>query len=826
MSKVLIVTEKPSVSQEFAKILGVNGREDGYIENDDYVISWTVGHLVTLCYPEDYDENLKSWKMETLPFLPETYKYRVIKDVEAQFNVLKKLYHRPDIDTILYAGDSGREGIYIQMLVRAMAGVRPGVDEKIVWIDSHTEREVLRGIKEAKPVSCFENLTAAGYMRAIEDYAFGINFSRVISIKYGRLFQSQSMTAKNGVIHCGRVMSCVLGMVVEREKAIDNFVSTEYYKPYANIKNQKGELGLEWNYTKESPVDTALLYEEKGFYKKEAVETFMKALPGQLTIASCESNEKKKYAPSLFNLAELQASCAKLFKIGPDRTLEIAQSLYEKKMTTYPRTDARVLTEAVAMEIGRNLSGLLEYDKLEQAVEQILDQEWHKNFTKKQYVDDSKVTDHYAIIPTGNVQEIETLSHEEKAVYELICRRFLSIFFPPAVYTEYSLLAKAGAETFTASEKLLVKKGYYEITGVPAADEKEKNVGIFAEIHMGDVYPCDYEAKAKKTSPPPRYTTGTIILAMENAGNLIEDEELRAQIKGDGIGTSATRAEIVKKLLTLKYIKANKKTQVITPDEDGYLVYDIMADNLPDFLTPKMTASWEKGLGQIERGELSREAYTQKLNYYIIKKVEEIKEKNNGNNYEGNYEEKETSFTCPVCHGKVMYTRKYGYRCENRKPKGDTSVCGFHVGPICGILVGDTEMKAMLSGKPTERIKGFVNKQGKKFDAALVMTINKEEKRAELSFDFEHGKPDLKCPKCGSEVREGPKGYYCINYKNGCTLSGLWKKPCWISGTLTVNDVKKLLAGEDIEKTAKTKGGKTYKKKLYYDMEAGEVKEK
>lgn len=824
--KTIIIAEKPSVAQEYAKVLGVTGREDGYIENDDYIITWTVGHLVTLCYPQEYDESLKSWNMETLPFLPEEYKYKVIKDVQGQFNVIKRLYHRSDVEKIMYAGDAGREGIYIQMLVREQAGVRPGIEERVIWIDSHTEREILRGIKEAKPLSHYVNMTAAGYMRAIEDYAFGINFSRALSVKYGRLYQSQSSTAENGVIHCGRVMSFVLGMVVEREKAIENFVSTDYYKPYANIRNEKGEISLEWKYQKESPVDTALLYEERGFLKKEDAETFVQALPQQMTVVSCEANEKKKYAPSLFNLAELQAACAKLFKIGPDKTLEIAQSLYEKKMTTYPRTDARVLSEAVAAEVGRNLSGLLEYDKLEDEIDKILDNEWHKGFAKKQYVDDSKVTDHYAIIPTGNIQEIDGLSHEEKAVFELICRRFISIFYPPAVYTEYNIEAKTGAELFASSEKLLVRKGYYEVVGVPASDEKEKNVEVYASIQQGEVIASVYEIKGKKTSPPSRFTSGSIVLAMENAGNLIEDEELRAQIKSDGIGTSATRGEIIKKLINLKYIMVNKKTQVLTPGENGYLVYDIMVDNLPDFLTAKMTASWEKGLSQIERGELTKDAYMQKLNYYIIKKVNEIKEKNDGNNYAGNYEEKETNFKCPLCKGSITYTKKYGYRCENRKTKDSPDGCGFHVGPICGILIGDRELKALLDGKPTERIKGFVNKEGKKFDAALAMKINREENKVELSFDFEHGKVDLKCPKCGSEVREGPKGFYCVNYKNGCTLSGLWKKPCWISGTLTANDIKKLLNGEEIEKSAKTKGGKSYKKKLYYDINAGEIKEK
>ena len=822
--KKIIIAEKPLVGRAYAKTLGVYGNEDGYIENDEWIVTWCFGHLVTLWYPEDYDPELKHWKMETLPFLPEEYHYKVIEDVKNQFDVVKNLYHRNDVSEIYYAGDSGREGLYIQMLVRAQAGIPDGVEEKVVWISSQTEDEILRGIREAKPLTTkyYQDLMQAGYMRAIADSAIGINFSRALSIKYGNMYRSKSKTATKGVIRAGRVMSAVLAMIVERERTIKNFKAVPYYKIANKVSVPSGEISGNWKVTDDSKYkDSPLLYEEKGFREESSAKKMISELPQQVTIKSCKRKPVKKNAPMLFNLAELQAECSKLFKIGPDRTLEIAQSLYEKKLTTYPRTDARVLTTAIATEIKENISGIATYTATASYVSSILENGWYKGIEKTKYTDDSKVTDHYAIIPTGDITALEGLKYDEKGVYELIIRRFLSIFYPAAVYEQITIEMLAGTEHFFTSDKVLSTPGYLEVAGIPKADRAKKDLSAYEGIAEGDVFESAYGIDKGTTSPPNRYTSGSIILAMENAGNLIEDEELRAQIKGSGIGTSATRGEIYKKLLMIGYIQADKKTQVLTPTEDGFIIYDIMADVLPELLSPKMTAEWEQGLSEIENGEKTRDEYQKEIDEFVEERIEKIKEKNNGENYKGESLVMETKFRCPLCGGKVTYHKKYGYKCEHyiRKDEG----CGFHIGPICGILIGDRELKALIEKGITRQIKGWVSKNGKKFEAALCMKKNKAENKIELSFDFETGKDKIICPKCGEEVREGPKGYFCSNYKNGCQLNGLWKKACWVN--ITANDVKQLLAGKTIEKTAKTKSGKSYKKKVAYDIDKGEIYE-
>lgn len=824
MSKTIVVTEKPSIANSFAEVLGVTEKEDGYMEDDNYIITWCVGHLVSLCYPEDYDPELKKWRMETLPFLPDEYRYKVIENVKKQFNVIKKLYHRSDVDEILYAGDAGREGLYIQMLVRAQAGIREGLTERVVWIDSHTEDAIRNGIRDAKPLDTeyYQNLKQAGYMRAIADSAIGINFSRVLSIKYGNLYKSKSKTATKGVIRAGRVMSAVLAMIVEREREIKNFKPTYYYKIANRISTDGGAVIGNWKVTDDSRYkDSPLLYEEKGFREEKNAKEMIAGLPDTVTIVSCEKKDVKKNAPLLFNLAELQAECSKSFKIGPDRTLEIAQSLYEKKLTTYPRTDARVLSSAIAKEIVTNIKGLSGYDAMKGYVDEILENGWYQGTEKTKYTDDSKITDHYAIIPTGDVSALSEIKYDEKAVYEVITRRFLSIFYPAAVYEKYELEMLAGTEHFFASDKVLADPGYMKVAGILKKDKNEKDLSVYENLKAGDVYDSKYVTDKGTTSPPSRYTSGSIILAMENAGNLIEDEELRAQIKGSGIGTSATRGDIYKKLIAIGYIQVEKKTQVLRPTDDGYVIYDIMKDVLPELLSPKMTAEWEQGLSEIEHGEKSRDEYQEQINEFVREKVSAIKEKNGGENYKGESLIKDTKFKCPLCGGKVTYHRKYGYKCENyiRKDEG----CAFHIGPMLGILIGDKEMNDLLRKGVTSRIKGWVSKSGKKFDAALRMKVNKSENKMELSFDFDAGKDKITCPKCGGEVIEGPKGFFCSNYKNGCQLNGLWKNACWVK--ITASDVKKLLKKQTIEKTAKTKSGKSYKKKIAYDIEKGEIYE-
>ena len=654
MGKTLIITEKPSVAGEYAEILGVPKRGQGAYSSNEYIITWCVGHLIEMCYPGDYDEKYNKWKMEDLPFLPNTYKYAVIPSVKKQYDVVHRLMNSTEVDTILYAGDSGREGEVIIRLIRNFGGVREGIEERRVWIDSFTEDEIKRGIREAKPISAYDNLAGAGIMRGIEDYAMGINFSRALSVKYGSLLNNKAGTKKYSAIAIGRVMTCVLGMVVRREREIRNFVQTNFYKISGSFGAEGASFLGEWKSGKTGKYfESPLLYNEKGFKKKEDAEKLIAELDCStaVVIKKDKTCEKKK-APLLFNLAELQAECTKRFHISPDATLKAVQELYEGKLTTYPRTDARVITKAVAGEITKNLSGLYAYKPVSEYVLKIRDEGLYKGLEKTQYVDDKKVTDHYAIIPTGNLKEIAKQSELNKKIFDIIVRRFLAIFYPPAVYDKVSLVTgikhKEGdfTEEFYSYVKVLKEKGYLEVVGFPskekekkdessdigdAADEVSDNealLNLLSSLTKGSPLSVNkLETKEGKTAPPKRYTSGSMILAMENAGQLIEDEELRATIKGAGIGTSATRAGIIEKLVKIGYLALNKKTQILTPMLFGEMVYEVADMAIPAMLNPEMTASWEKGLSGVEGGDISTEQYEETLNTYVRRYIDNIKVK-------------------------------------------------------------------------------------------------------------------------------------------------------------------------------------------------------
>ena len=659
MAKSLIITEKPSVAQEFARILGVSGRNDGYIENGEYVITWCVGHLVEMVYPEDYDEKYKKWKLEDLPFLPENYKYHIIPAVSKQYQVVHTMLHREDIGTVYWAGDAGKEGQTIEENIRRFGGVREGMTELRVWIDSQTEEEILRGIREAKPMAEYDNLANSGVMRTIEDYAMGINFSRAMSVKYGKLLNDAAATQSYTAIAVGRVMTCVLGMVVIREREIRNFVETPFYRVVGNFAPEGvTDTGFEaeWKAVDGSKYfESPLLYKENGFKKEESARTLIEELSGKPAVAeSLEKGISRKRAPLLFNLAELQAECSKRFKISPDETLQVAQDLYEKKLTTYPRTDARVLSSAVAKEIGRNISKLKSYTPVTPFVEKIMRQGSYKSVGKTQYTDDSKITDHYAIIPTGQLTELSSLNDLQRRVFDLIVRRFLSIFYPPAVYQKISVVMKMDTERFFMSCRVLAEPGYLKVAGIPAekktgksgkdgedvqsetADPGEQDApGLFQALQglkKGMVLPVKgFAIREGETSPPKRYNSGSMILAMENAGQLIEDEELRAQIKGSGIGTSATRAEILKKLIANKYIVLNKKTQVLTPSQLGEMIFDVVGCSIRSLLNPELTASWEKGLTYVAEGSITPEEYMTKLDNFIRSRTAQVL--NNNHHY-------------------------------------------------------------------------------------------------------------------------------------------------------------------------------------------------
>ena len=647
MSKNLLITEKPSVAMEFAKVLKAAGtnRKNGYLESENWIITWCVGHLVTMSYPEKYNSELKYWRLETLPFIPKKWKYEVIPAVKNQYETIKTLITKPEVDTIYVATDSGREGEYIYRLVDEMIGVK-GKNKKRVWIDSQTEEEILRGIKEAKDLSEYDSLSDSAYLRAKEDYLIGINFSRFLSVLYGRNLATKINEEKTS-ISVGRVMTCVLGMVVSREREIRNFVKTKYYKIVGTFGEKDNNIVAEWKVTEKSVmVDSPKLYNETGFKKEQDAKDFINILSGKKAIVTeLKKTKQKENAPLLFNLAEIQNECTKKFKIKPDETLEIIQNLYEKKLVTYPRTDARVLSTAVAKEISKNLNGIAKRfkdDEIQKYINKMINEKYSTNLIKTKYVNDSKITDHYAIIPTGQGYEnFDKLPTLQKEIYKLIVKRFLAIFYPPAEYSKMQLTISIENENFYANQKILLREGFLEILkptkiekqdinstneeqnvekGIKNNEEKENN--LLRTLKKGQEIQIEQmEIKEAETSPPSRYNSGSIILAMENAGKLIEDEELREQIKGAGIGTSATRAEIIKKLERIKYIIINNKTQIITPSQKGEIIYDIIFRSMPDLLNPKLTASWEKGLDMVAKKEIKADEFMEKLQKYIISRI-------------------------------------------------------------------------------------------------------------------------------------------------------------------------------------------------------------
>lgn len=897
MGKSLIITEKPSVAREFANVLHVSGRQNGYIENQDYVITWCVGHLVGLVYPEAYDMKYKKWRLEDLPFLPKDYKYDVIKEVKSQYDIVHGMLQREDIDRVYWAGDAGKEGQTIEENIRNYGGVREGMEELRVWIDSQTEEEILRGIRQARPMADYANLGRSGIMRTIEDYAMGINFSRVMSVKYGNLLNDAAGTKSYTAIAVGRVMTCVLGMVVIREREIRNFKETPFYRVVGSFT--KAGVEGEWKTTDTSKyLGSPLLYKENGFREEKDAIAFMESLEGRpAKVLSIEKGTTKKRAPLLFNLAELQAECSKRFKISPDETLQIAQDLYEKKLTTYPRTDARVLSSAIAKEISKNISRLRNYEPTASYVEAILNKKLYANITNTQYTDDSKVTDHYAIIPTGQLTELNSLNSLQRAVFDVIVRRFLSIFYPPAEYENVKLVVGVACgdrtEQFFAGTKVLKKPGFLEVAAPPKKKSfEEENARIMGGQTLSDPENEDsenaepvvnpkvlleladtlknedevdvngYSIKFGKTSPPKRYTSGSMVLAMENAGQLIEEEELREQIKGSGIGTSATRAEIIQKLVRIGYLNLNKKTQILSPENLGEMVYEVVNMTVPALLNPKMTASWEKGLDGITQGTVDFWDYRNKLEDFIRKETlsmirqdirgtlaERISDYA-GRDARGAGARRKIGAKCPVCGGEIV-TTPFGYGCANYKK--DKSGCNFNIGEIAGLIVPEEQVKLLLGEEQhTEVIKGFKSKSGKRFNAMLKLETeavaaegdnttgdntsagdnapagdgthngddthagNAAKRSVRIVFDFADVEPEILpevvCPICGGQIRKTSFGFGCVNFKKDDPASCRFSIGQIAGKSLTAANVRQLLTEK---KTDTIRGFKSKNKKKF-----------
>lgn len=655
MEKRLFIAEKPSVAREFAKALKVNGsNKDGYIESEDTIVTWCVGHLVTMSYPDAYDERLKRWSLDTLPFIPTEYKYEVIDNVAKQFRIVSGLLTRGDVATIYVCTDSGREGEYIYRLVEKQAQVKNKA-RKRVWIDSQTEEEILRGVREAKDLSEYDNLCAAAYLRAKEDYLMGINFSRVLTLKYGGPIKNY-LKMERASVSVGRVMTCVLGMVVKREREIRAFVKTPFYRVIGSFalsdKNFEGEWRVgEGSIYEKSPA----LYKENGFLQEKDALALIQHVEGkQAVVEKIERKKENKNPPLLYNLAELQNDCSKYFKISPDETLSFVQDMYEKKLLTYPRTDARVLSSAVAKEIDKNIRGLIQYGPVGTYAALLIEKNAYRGVGKSRYVNDKQITDHYAIIPTGQgLRALESLSQTAVHIYELVARRFLSIFFPAAAYEKVSLVSRVETERFASNFKVLKKEGYLAVARPSFCKKEKENEGAEDEMKCDETFLAlleqvkkgtelavnGYSVKEGETSPPKRYNSGSMILTMENAGQFIEDEELRAQIKGSGIGTSATRAEILKKLVHIKYLKLNKKTQVITPTLLGEMIYDVVDSSMKALLDPALTARWEKGLSGVADGSITEEEYLEKLNGFVTRRTEYVKQITNQNHLYHKFDE-------------------------------------------------------------------------------------------------------------------------------------------------------------------------------------------
>lgn len=820
--KKIIISEKPSVGRSYAEALGVNGeKKDGYIEGDDWIVTWAFGHLIAQSYPEKYDASLKSWKgsFSMLPFIPQKWLYEPIKESYKQFKIIKELYNRLDVGEIYLAGDSGREGLYIQELILQEAGCNPSADVKVVWIDSQTKEEILRGVREAKPLSAYDNLKDSGYTRAKEDFLVGINFSRILSVMYGGMLNTASSQTKNKPIAVGRVMTCVLGMIVERGREIDAFKPTPFFKVNNQIVANGQNVVGEWKITEKSSMkDSPKLYSNNGFLSEKDADAFISTLPSSVRVVKNEKKEEKKLAPLLYNLAELQGDCSKKLHISPSETLNIVQSLYEKKLTTYPRTDARVLSTAIQKEIGENLSGLAN-GEFGGFARHIIE----SNYTVGgKYVDDSKITDHYAIIPTGITPN--GLDGLEAKVYEMITKRFLSVFYPPAIYEKCSLEMVAGNESFFASGKYLKSRGYLEVVGV--SEEKEddsasrESIEAMAQIAVNTTFDTTYAKKKGETKPPKRYTSGSMVLAMENAGKLIEEEELREQIKSQGIGTSATRAATIEKLCKLNYIILDKKTQLLSAAPLGEMVYEVVRATIPSLLSPKMTASWEKGLSQIENGTISGEQYMAIFCKYIIEQSNSMKSNDVSNDLIPRLKPFATGevvagggqkaplkimkFACPLCGSQIKKTSSNGYICEKFE-KEEGRGCKFYVG-FKGVNIPEDDMQKLLNGELIGPYKGFTAKSGKKFEASL--SYNKETNRCDFHFANENEKigeeSKFICPDCNKPLIRGEFDFTC-----DCGMKIPRYLPrVWLSDTdiekLTKNRKSGLIKGLYSKKTGKT----------------------
>lgn len=740
--------EKPSVGVEFAKALHVYDRKDGYIEGNGYIVTWAIGHLVALSYPEVYDSKYKNWNLDDLPFIPDKYRYEVIKDVKNQFNIVEKLLNRSDVELIYNAGDSGREGEYIQRLIYMMAKVHKPIYR--VWIDSQTEEEIRKGIRLAKPSAEYDSIAEAADMRAKEDYLIGINFSRALSLKFGYEFKQKAQLDAYRPIAVGRVMSCVLGMIVEREREIRNFVSQDFYK----IDARTNGLSLHWKAVEGTKfVNSPLLFNDTGFKDRTNAEKLQNALntDKRLKIINLEKKLEKKGAPLLYNLAELQAECTRLFKISPDETLSIAQKLYESKLTTYPRTDARVLSSAVCKEIDVNISGLANGEVLPDVAKTILGDVHHRNIGNTRYCDDSKITDHYAIIPTGE-NDISGLSELERNVYTVIVKRFLAIFMAQAEYakTAIEFIHRTG-EHFVFSERVLIKSGYRKLY-LGQNGEETPNPFIVA-LQNGMVIPIEsFDIVEGKTNPPKRYTSGSMILAMENAGNLIEDEELRETIKGSGIGTSATRAAVIEKLVSKRnqYVALEKKTQILKPTLAGEVIYDILASVLPSILSPKMTANWEKGLQQIERKEISKDKFYGVLTNYVRKNMMAIMAVKSP---EMPKIERTVAGKCPIC-GADLYKSEKGYYCSKRK-KSDKKSCQFAFTiKIKENVLPEAQVNKLLQGQSTD----YMTMRGPKGEYSMRIKVHENGK---CSFEMPHEETNMICEKCNNKLIKTKYAYEC-----------------------------------------------------------------
>lgn len=707
MGKILVIAEKPSVASDIAKVLKCKSKGEGFLYNDEYIVSWAIGHLVTLYDPEDYDAMLKKWSENTLPILPDTIKLKPINKTKTQLNVLKKLMNSKDTDSIICATDSGREGELIFRYIYEIVKCKKSF--KRLWISSMTDTAIKEGFKKLKDSREYDNLYLSAKCRSEADWLVGINATRAFTVKH------------NALLSIGRVQTPTLSMIVERQKEIRDFVPEEYFEVEADYGEFKG-IWFKQPFENETRIN-----------KKSDAEIIANNVKGEIAnIYDVKREEKRQSHPLLFDLTELQRECNRKFGFSAKKTLDVAQSLYEKrKMITYPRTDSRYLSADMKSEMGIVLSKIKDtgfYSEFLEYAENNI-----KNSYTKRVFDNSKVSDHHAIIPSKGKLSIDKLTTDEKKVFDIIVLRFISVFYPQYIYNSIKVFAKCKNENFISKGTEIVEKGW---TVLYEKFKTKKDEPVIPDVKIGDNFVIKKSAVIeKKTMPPKNYTEATILSAMENAGKMVEDEELKEKLKESGIGTPATRAAIIERLISVGYVIRQGKNLI--PTEKGENLIAIVPEELK---SPETTGKWEKGLSSVAKGKMSQERFMGSIERYVRFLVDNASASNTDIKFEKEEYTKNKKAKrivsigkCPLCGKKVLENTKAFY-CESWK-----SGCKFTIWKnsleIYGIDIDKTKMRKLLKDKELKNVVMHIPQTGEKGKGTVILTKKDESIRLEIK-DF------------------------------------------------------------------------------------------